>query len=111
MGVGAGPAQPAGIARVLRENDEETATRTFASGCTGGCEDLLAWRPIELDAWMLAPAWGMEDRFGLPHWDSLIVAAASVAGCELLLSEDLQQGADLDDLRVVDPFQTSVGEI
>lgn len=74
-------------------------------------EDLLAWRPIELDAWMLAPAWGMEDRFGLSYWDSLIVAAASVAGCQLLLSEDLQHGADLDGLRVVDPFQTSVGEI
>ena len=74
-------------------------------------EDLLAWRPIELDAWMLAPAWGMEDRFGLSYWDSLIVAAASVAGCGFLLSEDLQHGADLDGVRVVDPFQTSVGEI
>ena len=74
-------------------------------------EDLLAWRPIGIDERMLGPAWGVEDRFGLSYWDSLIVVAASVAGCEVLLSEDLQHGAGLDGVRVVDPFQTAVGQI
>ncbi|MGZ8805395.1 MAG: PIN domain-containing protein, partial [Microbacterium sp.] len=56
-------------------------------------------------------AWSIEDRFGLSFWDSLIVAAAQMADCDLLLTEDLQHGLDIDGLRVVDPFQTPVGSL
>jgi predicted nucleic acid-binding protein len=45
------------------------------------------------------------DRFGLSWWDGLIVAAARVAGCGYLLTEDLRHGSELNGLRVVDPFQ------
>jgi predicted nucleic acid-binding protein len=93
-----------------------TTTRKLRPGLSradarADIEDLLAWRPVELDTWMLGPAWSLEDRFGLSFWDSLIVAAASVAGCEVLLSEDLQHEMDLDGVRVIDPFQVAVGEI
>jgi len=41
----------------------------------------------------------------LSHWDSLIVAAAVLAGCETLYSEDLQHNQLFNDrLRVVNPF-------
>lgn len=43
-------------------------------------------------------------RSGLAFWDALIVAAARSAGCDALLTEDLQDGQDLDGLVVVDPF-------
>jgi predicted nucleic acid-binding protein len=56
-------------------------------------------------------AWGLEDRFGLSYRDSLIVAGASVAGCDFLLSEDLQHGMDLDGVRVTDPSQVTVGQL
>lgn len=49
-------------------------------------------------------AWQVQDRFGFSFWDSLIVAAAKLASCEILLSEDLQAGQDLAGLRVVNPF-------
>lgn len=42
-------------------------------------------------------------RFGF--YDSLIVAAALMAGCRTLLSEDLQHGQKLDQLTVVNPFR------
>jgi predicted nucleic acid-binding protein len=74
-------------------------------------EDLLAWRPVELDHWMLEPAWSAEDRFGLAFWDSLIVAAAWVARCDILLTEDLQHEMDLDGVKVIDPFRVAAGEI
>lgn len=45
-------------------------------------------------------------RFGFSFWDALIVAAAHVARCDVLLSEDLQDGMDLDGVRVVDPFRS-----
>jgi len=44
-------------------------------------------------------------RYGLSHWDSLIVAAALAAGCDTLYSEDMQDGQVFGDrLTVRNPF-------
>jgi len=56
---------------------------------------------------MIVTAWADQDRFGLSWWDTLIVAAARVAGCSNLLTEDLQHDQDLDGLRVVNPFEVT----
>jgi len=37
-------------------------------------------------------------------WDALIVRAAQAAGCDRLLSEDLQDGAVFGNVRVENPF-------
>ena len=66
--------------------------------------DLRAWVPMPISASLLDSAFAAEDRFGLSYWDSLIVAAAQAAGCDYLLTEDLQDGQRLDSLTVVDPF-------
>jgi predicted nucleic acid-binding protein len=34
----------------------------------------------------------LSERYGLPMYDAMIVAAALLAGCEVLLSEDFQDG-------------------
>ena len=45
------------------------------------------------------------ERYGLSVYDSMIVAAALLAGCTVLYSEDMQNGLVLDrQLRVVNPF-------
>lgn len=44
------------------------------------------------------------DIHRLPVWDSVILAAASQAGCALLLSEDYQDGFVWRGVTVVDPF-------
>lgn len=67
--------------------------------------DLLAWRPVLVDADVVTAAFAVADRFGLSHWDALIVAAAQAAGCDHLLTEDLQDGQRLGDVTVVDPFE------
>jgi len=72
---------------------------------------LEAWRPLDLDAPLLESAWEAEDRFGFVFWDTLIVAAARRLGCDHLLTEDLQDGQDLDGLVVIDPFRHEPGEI
>jgi predicted nucleic acid-binding protein len=72
--------------------------------------DLVAWSPVVADVQMIASAWAIEERFGLSFWDALIVAAAQVARCEVLLTEDLQHGMDLDGVRVTDPFLTAPGD-
>jgi predicted nucleic acid-binding protein len=66
--------------------------------------DLMAWQPIALDSSVITLAWKIEDRYGISFWDALIVAAAKIAGCRYLLTEDLQRGQDLDGVMVVDPF-------
>jgi predicted nucleic acid-binding protein len=66
--------------------------------------DLLAWNPVVGDAALLERAWKLQDRYGLSYWDALIVAAAKVASCGYLLTEDLQAGQKLDGIEVVSPF-------
>ena len=66
--------------------------------------DLLAWNPVVVDAAVIERAWKLQDRYKLPYWDSLIIAAAKVAACGFLLTEDLQNGQKLDGVEVVNPF-------
>ena len=73
--------------------------------------DLTAWRPVAVDALLLEDAWRLEERYGLHFWDAQIVAAARVAGCRLLLTEDLQAGQDLAGVTVIDPFATRPEEL
>ena len=45
------------------------------------------------------------ERYGLSVYDSMIVAAALLAGCTVLYSEDMQHGLVMDkQLRVANPF-------
>jgi predicted nucleic acid-binding protein len=45
------------------------------------------------------------ERYGFSVYDALIVAAALLAGCDTLYSEDLQAGQRIDrQLTVINPF-------
>jgi predicted nucleic acid-binding protein len=69
--------------------------------------DLFAWQPVTIDADILDRGWKLQDRYRLSFWDALIVAAAAAAGCRYLLTEDLQNGQELDGVLVINPFLTS----
>lgn len=43
-------------------------------------------------------------RHGLSHWDSLIMATANAAGCDILYSEDFNHRQHYGGTRVVNPF-------
>jgi predicted nucleic acid-binding protein len=45
-------------------------------------------------------------RFQILYFDALIVAAARLAGCATLYSEDLNDGQDYGGVRVVNPFRS-----
>jgi predicted nucleic acid-binding protein len=68
---------------------------------------LLAWHPVTVDAGVVEAAWVIQDRYQLSWWDALIVSAAQVANCRYLLTEDLQDGQDLGEVRVLSPFSNS----
>jgi predicted nucleic acid-binding protein len=44
------------------------------------------------------------------YWDALLVATAGEAGCTVLLTEDLTDGADFGGVRIHNPFSPS-GEL
>ena len=44
------------------------------------------------------------ERFGLSVYDAMILAAAAIAGSDVLWTEDLQHGAVLDGVRISNPF-------
>lgn len=60
---------------------------------------------IPVDAQTIRKAITLTRRYQLSHWDSLIVAAALLSGCEILYSQDMQHGQIFDtQLKVVNPF-------
>jgi len=73
--------------------------------------DLLAWRPVVIDASLLEHAWTVQDRYRISFWDSLIVAAAKAASCRWLLTEDLQANQDLDGVTVINPFEVTPDQL
>jgi len=44
------------------------------------------------------------DRFRLSYWDSAIIEAARMLGCETVMSEDFSAGQDYDGVTVTNPF-------
>lgn len=66
------------------------------------------WR-VNPSAELYRRALVVRDRYRLSFYDSTIVAAAFEAGCERLITEDLQTGQVLDGLLVVNPFDGGDG--
>lgn len=64
----------------------------------------LAWDPQPVDAAVLQRAHEIELRWKVSWWDCLIVAAAQVQNCELLLSEDFQDGMQFGSVTARSPF-------
>ena len=46
------------------------------------------------------------DTAQLSYWDALILAAAELADCSILISEDFQQGRQFDKIQIINPFTT-----
>lgn len=72
-------------------------------------EDLFSWKPVPIDEKLIAASWTIQDRFVISFWDSLIIAAAKVAKCGFLLTEDLDEGQDYSGIVVVNPFHQVPG--
>jgi predicted nucleic acid-binding protein len=69
---------------------------------------LFTWDPQPVDQELLALARELERRFDLSWRDSMIVAAAQLQDCDLLLTEELEDGWHCDGLVVCNPFRTKV---
>lgn len=54
---------------------------------------------------VLLDALEIRDRNKISYWDSAIVAAARLAGCEVVYSEDLGHGQSISGVRIINPFR------
>jgi predicted nucleic acid-binding protein len=70
---------------------------------------LLAWRPAPMDGALTTQAMDIEDAYGLSFWEALILASAKRSGCDLLLTEALQDGQALGGTTVLNPFSHNPG--
>ncbi len=59
---------------------------------------------VPLSATTVERAMRLGERYGFSHRDALIAAAAVLADCTVLLSEDMQDGQTLDGLTIRNPF-------
>ena len=66
----------------------------------------ISWRPTAVELPVIDRAWAIQDRYRFSWWDSLILGAASHAGCTHVLTDDLQDGQEVEAMTVISPFTT-----
>ncbi len=59
---------------------------------------------VRPDFSLVVAAVHLQQDYSLSFWDALILQAAKLADCSQILSEDLQNGFCLGDLKVINPF-------
>jgi predicted nucleic acid-binding protein len=62
------------------------------------------WPTVQVDVALILAASKLEERHTLSFWDALIVEAARRAGATRLLTEDLQTGRQIGDVKINNPF-------
>jgi predicted nucleic acid-binding protein len=68
-------------------------------------ESLLGFRVAPITTDIVLAAMATRERFQIAHWDAAILEASRSLGCEVVLSEDLSDGADYAGVRVENPFR------
>jgi predicted nucleic acid-binding protein len=76
---------------------------------------ILSWQDvfplIETSPAVMLAATDLATHHRLGIWDAVILCAAAVAGCRLLLSEDLQEGFTWNGVTVTNPFSPEKHEL
>jgi len=82
------------IPRKMDMDDAEQAIRDFS-----------VWTVVETDVPLILKAIDIQRRHSLSFWDAMVVAAARVSACTVLLTEDLSHDTFLDDVHILNPFE------
>lgn len=85
-------------------------TRLTTQEAWESASNYFAWKPLQADEALLRRAREIEQRYRINWWDCMVVGAAQAQDCDLLLTEDLQDGASFGNVKVRSPFTLSVEE-
>lgn len=96
--------------QVLQEFYVQATRATRDDALTHGeaTQLIRTWKrfdPVSITPEILDAALVARERWGISYWDAAIIEAARSAGCDTVLSEDLNDGQDYGGLRVVNPFR------
>jgi predicted nucleic acid-binding protein len=69
-------------------------------------ESFMRFPVAPITAEVMLAAIATSRRFRVSYWDAAILEAGRALGCDVVLSEDLSDGADYAGLRVENPFRT-----
>ena len=70
--------------------------------------NLASWNPLPVDFIVIENAWQIQDRYQFSWWDSLIVSAAQIQDCSILLSEDMQDEQLIGNMQIINPFKHDI---
>lgn len=87
--------------QATRATRDDAITHEQAVGLV---ESFLRFPVVETTSSMVLAAAATRDRFQISYWDAAILEAARIAGCDLVLSEDLDDRTDYAGVRVENPF-------
>jgi predicted nucleic acid-binding protein len=80
-------------------------TRPLAEDSALAVVDELCRLPVvTTDVEIVRRAIDSSRRFRIAVWDAMIIEAARSAGCDRVLTEDLQAGQDFDGVKIENPF-------
>ncbi len=65
---------------------------------------IMGYPVLPMSGELVIRAVGIRNRYQLSYWDASIVAAAQEMGCEIIYSEDFNEGQEFEGVRVVNPF-------
>jgi predicted nucleic acid-binding protein len=69
---------------------------------------IKTWRRFRIQDNTIAVLQGaleIKEKSKISYWDSAILAAASIAGCNILYSEDISHGQVIEGVRIINPFR------
>ena len=84
------------------------AERVSEKEAMNGLEKLDRYQVVPIDAALVRKAMSTSRSAQISYWDGLVVAAAASAGCERLLTEDLNDGQLIGSVRIENPFRDVV---
>ena len=92
-----------------------SVTRKLARGLSAAqalsaTQNLTTLHVVGIDTQMILRAIHLSQEHTFSLWDALIVQAALEANCEILLTEDLQHGRQIQGLRIENPFREAAVE-
>ena len=70
-------------------------------------ESFLRFPVQEMTTEVMLAAMATRARFGISYRDAAILESGRAAGCDVVWSEDLDDGTDYDGVRVEDPFTST----
>jgi predicted nucleic acid-binding protein len=59
---------------------------------------------IAVDLGLVLSTVKIQERYGISYWDAQILAAAKLAGCAMIYSEELQDCGEYEGIQVKNPF-------